>query len=438
MRTILLYLASLLLIAVLAFVGGRMHERGSAAARAAAQAESTGAKSIPESARPAKRTKRRPAKNTVPEQPETEKPAPDALIAAAAEQIAVAGVSQGGLVEVYRLIGQLQPADIPAALEEIAKLPHGKARQSLTAAVVARWAGTDGNAAIEYSLTELSHANRPASLTAALAAWSDSDAAGALSWYQRKVGSDEDFELAIGAKPIYLLPAIFQGLAAADIATAYASFSKLPTVEEKDQALDGIAAAGLTNKDTEYALELATSTLGEAGRAARLRLVTGWGERDPAAAAAWVSGVKDPTEKSQFAKSVAGTWIAFEPETAVPWLLANTMESERPTIVELATSIWVQSDANATARWLESLPKGKESDLGVATLARNIVGIDPEAAFGWAKTIASDRTRYLTMIAVISQWRMREPERSVESLKASGLPAEEIADYLNRTKPARQ
>ena len=138
-----------------------------------------------------------------------------------------------------------------------------------------------------------------------------------------------------------------------------------------------------------------------------------------------------------FAQSVASRWIAYEPTTAVPWLLENTMLSERPNIVELATSIWVQSDPNATAKWLSDLPKGKDSDLGVATLARNIVNIAPDTALGWAKDIDSDKLRRHTMIAVISQWRVREPERSVEALNQSGLPAEEIADYLRLTKPAR-
>jgi hypothetical protein len=121
----------------------------------------------------------------------------------------------------------------------------------------------------------------------------------------------------------------------------------------------------------------------------------------------------------------------------VPWLLNNTPQAERSTVVELATSIWVNSDPNATAEWLGTLPKGQDSDLGVSTLARNIVAIEPESALSWAKTIESESLRRQTMIAVIGQWRVRDPERAVESLNASGLPAEEIADYLNRTRPAQ-
>ena len=291
---------------------------------------------------------------------------------------------------------------------------------------------------MQYALTQLSHANRPAAIAGALAAWSDDDPAGALAWFQQTVASDPDFELVLGAKPIYLLPTIFEGLVATDISTAYSAFSKLGSNEEKDQALDGIAAAGLTNEKTQHALDLAVSTLGGDARSARMRLVSQWGQRDPAAAAAWVSEVKDPTEKSVFAQSVALTWIAFDPAVAVPWLMENTMQTERANIIELATSIWVQSDANATAKWLATLPKGKDSDLGVATLARNIVAIEPETALGWAKTIDNLTTRRLTMIDIISQWRVREPERAVEALQASGLPAKEITEYLNRTKPAER
>ena len=40
------------------------------------------------------------------------------------------------------------------------------------------------------------------------------------------------------------------------------------------------------------------------------------------------------------------------------------------------------------------------------------------------------------MIAVIGQWRLREPEVAVESLRQSGLPAAEIEEYLKRTVPA--
>lgn len=432
MRTLLLYFLSLLVVSGLAYFGGRLHERKQVPR--AAETPMTKTPMLP-ATRPPKRTKQKPeAPEAIPENPAA---SPGALVAAAADLLGVTSVGQGSVLEVYRLVDQLQPQDIAAALEEISKLPHGKTRQSLAATVVARWAETDGAAAMSYALTQLTHANRPTAIAGALSSWSDKDPAGALSWFHDQVASDPDFELVLGAKPIYLLPTIFQGLVGEDISTAYAAFSRLATDEEKDQALDGIASASLTNQQTQHALELAAGTLGEAARAARLRLVNHWGERDPAAAAAWVSAVTDPTEKSVFAQSVASRWIAYEPTTAVPWLLENTMLSERPNIVELATSIWVQSDPNATAKWLSDLPKGKDSDLGVATLARNIVNIAPDTALGWAKDIDSDKLRRHTMIAVISQWRVREPERSVEALNQSGLPAEEIADYLRLTKPAR-
>ena len=316
MRTIILYLLSVVVVAALAFFGGRLQERRKIAL--ASPAETAPAR--PPALRPP--TPKKQKRQEEPEEP-VAAPVTDtaAIIAAAAEQISMSSVGQKGMLEMIRLVGQLPPGEIGAALEEAGKLPHGEARQSITAGIISHWAASDGRAAMDYTLTQLSHANRPAALAAALSAWSDSDPSGALRWYQAKVASDPDFELAIGAKPVYLLPTIFQGLVAEDISTAYSAFSKLASNEEKDQALDGIAAATLTNEATQHALDLAASTLGEAARAARLRLVSNWGQRDPAAAAAWVTAVRDPSERSQFARSVAQTWIAYEPDAAVPWLL---------------------------------------------------------------------------------------------------------------------
>lgn len=430
MRIILLFLVSIIIVGTIGFFVGRLVERE-------VQLDTEQQVVVIEKEVPAKRAPAPEKEQAVPET--TEAPPTDtaALVAAAAKQLSTASVSQAGAIEVYQLVGKLQPVDIATALAEIEALPHGQARQSLAAAVVARWAALDGRAAMDYTFASLSHANRPAALGGALSAWSDSDPAGALEWYHAKVSSDPDFEIAIGAKPAYLLPTIFEGLVAEDISTAYAAFSRLGSIEEKDQALDGIAAANLTNVQVHDALELASTTLGDAASAARLRLVSNWGQRDPAAAAEWVSSVRDPNEKAQFARSVAQTWIAYEPATAVPWLLENTPQAERPTVVELATSIWVNSDPNATAEWLSTIPKGKDSDLGVSTLSRHIVAIEPEAALGWAKTIENDTMRRQTLIAVFSQWRFREPERAVESLKSSGLPQKEIEDYLLRTVPAK-
>lgn len=429
MRTVILYLLSLAITGTLAFFGGRLQERRKIAATEPATVAPA---RMPALRSPAPK-KQKPQE--APEEPAAN-PVTDtaAIIAAAAEQLSISSVGQAGQLEMIRLIGQLPPGEIAAALAEADKLPHGEARQSITAGIIARWAAADGRAAMDYTLTQLSHANRPAALAAALSAWSDSDPSGALGWYHAKVSSDADFELAIGAKPVYLLPTIFQGLVAEDISSAYSAFSKLSSNEEK--TLDGIAAATLTNEQTQHALDLAGTTLGGAARAARLRLVSHWGQRDPAAAAAWVTEVRDPTEKSQFARSVAQTWIAYEPAKAVPWLLENTPVAERPTVVELAATIWVNSDPNATAEWLESIPKGKDSDLGVSTLARNIVAIAPDSAFSWAGTIENETIRRQTMIAVISEWRVRDPEVAVEALNASGLPAETIEDYLKRTIPA--
>ena len=433
MRTIILYFLSLAVTGVFAFFSGRLLERREIASSVQPATAPVEARFPRQPARPKKE----------PEPPQAEEPTVEAVtdtlavIAAAAEQLSIASVGQAGQLEMMRLIGKLPPGEISAALAEAEKLPHGKVRQSITAGVIARWAESDGRAAMDYTLTQLSHANRPAALAAALSSWSDHDPSGALAWYQSKVNSDPDFELAIGAKPVYLLPTIFQGLVARDISTAYSAFSRLSSNEEKDQALDGIAAASLSNEQTQHALDLAGSTLGEAARAARLRLVSNWGQREPAAAAAWVSAVRDPTEKSQLARAVAQTWIAFEPTAAVPWLLENTPQAERPTVVELATTIWVNSDPNATAEWLGTLPKGEESDLGVSTLARNIVAIEPVSAFSWASTIENEAIRRQTMIAVISEWRFRDPEGAVEALNASDLPPETIADYLKRTVPAK-
>lgn len=431
MRTILLYLLSVGAVGFIAFKGGQVHQRKNTLPPDPIV--------VMEAVKvPVKKREKKPA--AVPDEKPEETPAtisdPAAIVAAAAGALSTASVSQAGLIEVHRLVNLLKPEDIAAALTEIEKLPHGSARQSLTASVVARWAATDGRAAMKYTLGEINHANRPAALAGALSSWADNDPDGALTWYKSKVASDEDFELAIGAKPEYLLPTIFEGLAAKDISSAYASFSRLTSIKEKDQALDGISTAALTDEQTQQALGLAASTLGADARAARLRLVAQWGQRQPAAAAAWVAGVRDITEKSQLARSVAQTWIAFEPATAVPWLLENTPQAERATVVEMATSIWVNSDPAATAEWLSLLPKGRDSDLGVSTLARNIVAIAPESALGWAKDIEADQLRFNTMLAVIAQWRVREPERAVESLKASGLPAAEIEDYLKRTVPA--
>ncbi|MGI9244094.1 MAG: hypothetical protein ACR2RV_25075, partial [Verrucomicrobiales bacterium] len=284
MRTIILYFLSLAVTGVLAFFGGRLLERR--------QIAELPAPSPVVAAEPGPRIPPQPAPAPEPVEPDVpgEEAVTDtaAVIAAAAEQLSVASVSQAGQLEMMRLIGKLPPGEISTALAEADQLPHGKVRQSVTAGVIARWAESDGRAAMDYTLTKLSHANRPAALAAALSSWSDQDPSGALAWYHSKVSSDPDFEIAIGAKPVYLLPTIFEGLVAKDISTAYSAFSRLTTNEEKDQALDGIAAASLNNEQTQHALDLAGSTLGEVARAARLRLVSNWGQREPAAAAAWV------------------------------------------------------------------------------------------------------------------------------------------------------
>ena len=432
MRTLILYFLSVAVVAVLAFSSGKLHERKTSAAAPAEPAPAP--RSTPLSV-PIE--KRKPKPEPAEEEPGDTLPDTPAIIASASAQLATPSVTQAGLLEVHRLINKIAPEDIAAALAEIEALPHGSSRQSLTAAVVSRWAATDGQAAMTYTLTKLNHANRPAALAGALSSWSENDPEGALAWFQAKTTSDPDFELVIGAKPEYLLPTIFEGLVAKDPSTALASFSRLARIEDKNQALDGIAAAALNDDQTQRVLELATSTLGGDARAARLRIVAQWGKRAPAAAAAWVSQVRDPTEKSQLARSVAQTWIAFEPTTAVPWLLDNTPQAERANVVELATSIWVNSDPNATAEWLATLPKGTDSDLGVATLSRHIVAIEPETSLDWAKTIDNEQLRFNTMIAVIGQWRLREPEVAVESLRQSGLPAAEIEEYLKRTVPAK-
>ncbi|MEN8724979.1 MAG: hypothetical protein ABF325_05360, partial [Lentimonas sp.] len=126
-------------------------------------------------------------------------------------------------------------------------------------------------------------------------------------------------------------------------------------------------------------------------------LVDEWAENDPAAAAAWLSG----------------------------------LDTEDPAVARAASDVireWTRYDLTASAEWLNSLPVSADIDRAVASYTMRAAQEDPRTAMSWAESISSDWARYRMMKSVAETWKSEDPDAFEAYVEASELSAEQKED----------
>ena len=135
------------------------------------------------------------------------------------------------------------------------------------------------------------------------------------------------------------------------------------------------------------------------------------------------------------ARHVAMAWVRSDPDAAMPWLFKHTPEEVLPDALAAAVGVWARADPNAAATWLgESAPAGVDTDVAVASFARQIVDRDPESALAWATSVKNPALRQGAQSSVMSQWAIREPAAARAYVQSADL-ADEQREALRAMLP---
>jgi len=164
----------------------------------------------------------------------------------------------------------------------------------------------------------------------------------------------------------------------------------------------------------------------ESVSAATQGLISGWWQKDPAAAEAYARANSETPVGQQVASMLANRMAVSNPEKAADWAaqLSNRDARAMSELTVTPSSAWARNDPAGAARWISSLG-GEVRDSAIAGYSSVVALSNPADALAWALSIGNERTRTMTALPVATNWLARQPEAARQWIEASDLsPAE--------------
>jgi hypothetical protein len=192
------------------------------------------------------------------------------------------------------------------------------------------------------------------------------------------------------------------------------------------------------------------------------RLFRAWGQKDPTAALAAISGMSNRRDADGLTQEVLRGWAREEPHAALAWASQMPPGQNRDKALGAAIEGISFSDPSAAAIALTNLPAGDERAEAATTVAFRLAGTDPRAALGllgdvdssmrggvlagaamtlasksvpdalaWAKTLPDPQQWRTALIGIASEAAKLNPSQAVSLVTAQSDPA--LAGDLAKT-----
>jgi hypothetical protein len=193
------------------------------------------------------------------------------------------------------------------------------------------------------------------------------------------------------------------------------------------------------------------------------RVLSGWWQKDPLAAAAYVSIHVDSARGRQLAAEMASRMAAMDPRVAAEWVewsedgkmrrragleIAAIWASKNPKgasewathksdagrnpVIGVVASTWAVIDPTAAAKWMDSL-QGASRDAAIVSYCAALERRNPGTALGWAIRIEDPKSRKRNVDRIANRWLARQPVEARAWIQRSGLGQEEKARMIGQT-----
>lgn len=287
------------------------------------------------------------------------------------------------------------PAEIPALLDLVAKLPHRLDRERCRAQLLARWVAADPTAARAWSEARPILSERRAALRDLLTSLGKVSPEQAAAWISSAdVGGLGQYEA---------LRTITAGWLARDPAGAEAWVAQISDPDLRGSALDGFISA-LAEENPSAALDKALamisrrhdqSALGIAARAMVLR--------DPTSAAAVLDRIPAGEGRNWAAIQVVDALSASDPKLAAEFAL--TLPAGQSRAAALSNALKAMAvDPDTAFSWLQAeLPAGAERDQAIRNVVESIAEGAPADALRRLDLLPPD-FRAETTKSLIRRW----------------------------------
>jgi hypothetical protein len=178
----------------------------------------------------------------------------------------------------------------------------------------------------------------------------------------------------------------------------------------------------LLNNLTGQELEIILRSVGNMDISSREKsnlkqdIVGRWAEVDPSSLARYYS-LLSTEEQSEIFGTIATSWSAYDPASALSWALSLPKNSVSNTAAMVAARSWSRSDPTAFHEWLTTLPDERRIHLVLS--CANMRG-DAADSKTWAKlleTIPESEQKTSALQKIVSQWVALSPYEAMDYVK---------------------
>jgi len=292
----------------------------------------------------------------------------------------------------------------PEAFETLNRLPSSEQREEERVRMIAQWAATAPEAALDYARQNLKGERQSQAVGKVLTIWAKHTPAAAWQWARKQ-----------GAGDVRHAQLVMEEIArnAPLVAARYASeFARQEPQEAR--AMAQVAIRGMTYDGNFDAARQFVASVPLSSPEEQVTLVSSlaeqWARHDPEQAMAWGRALPEGPARNQALASLGDAWAEADPARAATF--ADQLPSGQPRQMALQQAVnhWNLSDPTAVNEWMSHAPASPDFDQAVAALATQpgMMQQHAEQSLGWATAIADPSLRLSTMRDVVSDWAVRD------------------------------
>jgi hypothetical protein len=320
--------------------------------------------------------------------------------------------------DLYPRAFEIWAASNPAAASTAAlNLPPSLMRNQVLERIANSWALTDPAAALAWANTLPASAGKSDAVADVVTSLGHLDPAGtaaALASYNILPGYSRDNTVRSIASsfaeidPAGALQWADTNLTGLDYRTAMVSV--LETISNTDPAAAAADLAKITDPSLSNQILQNPSILNN------------WIQQDPQAALAWAQALPtdDVSVRNTALAQVFATWTTTDPAAAGNYVLQNmTTDPSFSTLAKQVVNSMANSDSQGAFNWAVSLPSGGGTRINAITTALGaLANVDPQSAWEDAQNLTGGNNAPRAEASVISAWANQQPAQAAAALQS--------------------
>jgi hypothetical protein len=348
-------------------------------------------------------------------------------------------------------------------------LPAGQAKNDAVKSVIDTMSEQDPSGAAAYLLQLPSGSNREAILGQVAYNWARSDPAELLAWAgQNLTGSDYDTVAGNALSHIGATDPTAEVAALAQIsdpkvvnaaipylayvwaeqdrpaALAWAQALPADNADARNSALSRILSDWTPNDPASAAAYVQTLITDASFGGLADQVINSWGRSDPQAALAWVESLPPGSAQNQAMQTALAQLANVNPQAALDAAgqltggtkdraqtnIFDTWSGEQPaeaaaaltsmngtyfsgttlnTVTATVARNWLNQDPQAATQWINTLPPGASRDNAVEQIISTVGQNDPASTLAWALSIGDPSARNAQVVQLATQWSGQNP-----------------------------